>query len=890
MAKFNDKISTILNSQLPEFVVADHPKFAEFLKVYYQLLESAELSVTAIEGTDGITLETETGQTNNLVLNSSRKDTARTLLDAGDKILLEESTYGKFTRGEIITGLTSKATATVLVEDIANNKLIISAQDKFLDTEIIVGQTSGAQATITNYKPNPVNNISDLINFRDPDNVINHFLSSMRNEFLATLPENLALGIDKKKLIKNIKSLYRSKGSVRGHEMFFRILFGENSETIYPREQMLKASDGQFDTLKVLRVIATVGDATLLIGRTITGQTSNATAIVENTSTFQIGASTVTQLILNADSIQGTFLVSEEIQGTISDTDDYFIKANITGIPGTKNITNDGSLNTISDSIKITAGGEGALFQIEDIGPGSITEIVIDNAGTGYNVGDPLVFNNTGTNGKGAAGFVKIVNGGFNGENGNQQNGGMGGQFNADGFKIRDDRFILEDETTRGDTYSGNVIMQEQFTDLQQVTDLFISNKGSGYTTLPTATITSSTGTNASVKAYGDDIGRIVKLKTVELGRGYETAPTPPTLTFFHNLVVKNIIGTFIVGEEVMSAGSGGTGTVAEFNSATGLLRIKDVVPLGNNPTFPQEDAITSASGGGCVVVKRDVATATVNVVAVSDTDGAFISERGKLSETTMRVQDSLYYQDYSYVIKVGQSIARWRDAFKKTMHTAGFYFTGQVDIESRITVTAKGPVEGVTSGVIDSPLLSIVNTLFTTLFGRRLGTTSDGTSLRPNAHVGVTVDVSTDYEDAFTANTRDVTATRENIGLNYLSRQRNLFTDGAGTVHDIRSGYAYGGPRFSSLNRYANSAFGQTAIGSHANSFQNLNNIKVQGTKTALDGQAVPIFLFTSNEIGKRIKMNYAFPCEVGTNADLFSNTLTRFDSETLTFDKTTP
>ena len=34
-------------AQLPEFVVADHPKFVEFLKVYYQLLESAELSVTA---------------------------------------------------------------------------------------------------------------------------------------------------------------------------------------------------------------------------------------------------------------------------------------------------------------------------------------------------------------------------------------------------------------------------------------------------------------------------------------------------------------------------------------------------------------------------------------------------------------------------------------------------------------------------------------------------------------------------------------------------------------------------------------------------------------------------------------------------------------------------
>ena len=450
MAKFNDKISTILNSQLPEFVVADHPKFADFLKVYYQLLESAELSIDTIEGTDGILLQSETGQTNNLVLNSSRKDTARTLLDAGDKILLEESTYGKFTRGEVVTGQTSKATATVLVEDIANNRLIISAQDKFIDTEVIVGASSGAQANITNYRPNPVNNITDLINFRDPDKVINHFLTQMRDEFLATLPENLAASVDRRKLIKNIKSLYRSKGSVRGHEMFFRILFGETSETIYPREQMLKASDGQFDSLKVLRVIASVGNATLLIGRTITGQTSNATAIVENTSTFQIGASTVTQLILNADSIQGTFTVGEEVQGTTNDTDDYFIKANVTGIPGTKNITNDGSLNKTTDTITLTAGGEGALFQIEDIGPGKVTEIVIDNKGTGYEVGDALTFVNTGTSGNNAAGFVKVINGGIADQNGSTAA--------ATGVE---DRIVLEDETTRGDAYEGKVLCKK---------------------------------------------------------------------------------------------------------------------------------------------------------------------------------------------------------------------------------------------------------------------------------------------------------------------------------------------------------------------------------------------------------------------------------------------
>ena len=35
---------------------------------------------------------------------------------------------------------------------------------------------------------------------------------------------------------------------------------------------------------------------------------------------------------------------------------------------------------------------------------------------------------------------------------------------------------------------------------------------------------------------------------------------------------------------------------------------------------------------------------------------------------------------------------------------------------------------------------------------------------------------------------------------------------------------------------------------------------------------------------------MNYAFPTETGFNANLFSNTLTRFDSNTITFDDTNP
>ena len=161
MAKFNDKISTLISSQLPDFVVDDHPQFVQFLKTYYQFMESAMLQVTSIENTDGITLENETGLTDNLLLDGSKISSERTQIDQGDKIIYEDSSYGKFSVGETITGLTSKATARVVAEDLSNGKIFISAQDKFVKNETIIGNDSNAQAVINDYRPNPVTTVQD---------------------------------------------------------------------------------------------------------------------------------------------------------------------------------------------------------------------------------------------------------------------------------------------------------------------------------------------------------------------------------------------------------------------------------------------------------------------------------------------------------------------------------------------------------------------------------------------------------------------------------------------------------------------------------------------------------------------------------------------------------
>ena len=166
-----------------------------------------------------------------------------------------------------------------------------------------------------------------------------------------------------------------------------------------------------------------------------------------------------------------------------------------------------------------------------------------------------------------------------------------------------------------------------------------------------------------------------------------------------------------------------------------------------------------ATSGASGSIAKNDRATATVTINTTTTTSGAFVNQDGHVSEDTMRIQDSLYYQDFSYVIKVGRSITEWRDSFKKTMHTAGFYLAGEVNTETRLNAQIKTPVEGITTGISETPIMSVFDFIFSPLIGRRLGTASDGTTLKATHQA---VGSSADRSTFLTNSTRDVTLTKE--------------------------------------------------------------------------------------------------------------------------------
>jgi len=858
MAIFKDKLSSLIGSQVPDFVLEDHPKFLQFLKTYYAFMEAAELSVTSIQTTDGIQLETETQQFNVLLLDGSNVGSERTVLDTNDKIILESSTFGKFTRGEIIQGQTSKATSTILTEDLDNGRLFILSQDKFINGETILGLSSNASAIVNNYRPNPVNNIQELLNFRDPDKVITSFLNKFRSEFLATIPENLAEGLNKRNLIKNIKSLYKTKGTNVGHEIFFRLLFDIKSETLYPSEQILRVSDGIWDTKKVIRAITVTGDTSKLVGRTITGQTSGTTAIVENILKFQVGSDEVTEFTINENTFTGNFTIGEEIRGTQFDDSDIFIKSNITGLLTTPNITNAGSLYLPNDDVTLIGGGTGALLQVENVGSGKITDLIVDNGGLNYSEGDVLTFNNTGTNGTSAAAIVSIVNGGFTLEDSNSST---------------EDHIVLETATAEEGIFVGNKFVQEIGTGVRDITDFRIKNPGYNYFSLPTVTITSNNGLNAVIRPYGDEIGKLLSVKISESGKSNELAPSP-TLNLPVNLLVINKSGNFLPNDTVTALSDDGstvvTATVISFNSVNNILKVKNA-----NGTFATQVNITSSSGGVAKITVFNKATATISTSAVFENKGNYVNQKGHTSETTMRIQDSRYYQDFSYVLKVGRTINDWRKSFKQTVHSAGYFFQGQLNIELTANVQINSPVAGIISDISETPIFSILNTLFSTIFGRRLGTESDGTSLRSQALEGVPADLNTSTIEHFSSNTRDVTLYRENNYFFVLKENVTLRNN------RTRFGRAVSGPTLYYLQRYLlNQQVFSTQV-----TLEQLGDLRVFGTQNNnIDGELVQF-----DDFNYLIKTNLAIPSQLiifGENT--FDETVATFDSNSITFDAT--
>ena len=295
----------------------------------------------------------------------------------------------------------------------------------------------------------------DLRNLSDVDDSIEDFEQQFFNSFATYLPKDVT--VDKAFLIKNVLPIYLSKGSEGSFKLLFRMLFSEELELIYPKNNVLRASDGKWTVDNILRidtdirsvytatgntsfslaqqvnndevevyvggvlktittdyfirkeskklifntapaansevkVIYTNFDIALLKNRQVTGVTSGATAIVEKSVkriiTDRLNLGFPFELFISDKTLVGTFSGGEEIQATIIDDNDSLItlKADTFSIVNRINVINGGASYNVGDPVIVTGGGAvtDATAQVDDIVEGYIDAIVVNYGGAGF--------------------------------------------------------------------------------------------------------------------------------------------------------------------------------------------------------------------------------------------------------------------------------------------------------------------------------------------------------------------------------------------------------------------------------------------------------------------------------------------------------------------------
>ena len=189
--------------------------------------------------------------------------------------------------------------------------------------------------------------------------------------------------------------LFRS--SEKSVRTLFRLLFDqENLDLYYPKNDLLKISDGKWSQDVVLQLIY---DSNYLNfnGLSITGSTSGSTAFVSTVTERKLGTISIIELVI-IDRV-GSFTIGETITATTAAG--VVVSATISSQFTDVTITDGGTGYEVGDPLTITDStnvGYGATANVSATTADQITNITVSNSGNGYQVNDVLVFDNTDTN------------------------------------------------------------------------------------------------------------------------------------------------------------------------------------------------------------------------------------------------------------------------------------------------------------------------------------------------------------------------------------------------------------------------------------------------------------------------------------------------------------
>jgi len=145
------------------------------------------------------------------------------------------------------------------------------------------------------------------------------------------------------------------------------------------------------------------------------------------------------------------------------------------------------------------------------------------------------------------------------------------------------------------------------------------------------------------------------------------------------SLTAGNVGSDYRIGD-IITFGIGGVARVSEIGAtAAGVVDIT-VLDYGINPNF--DTTVTVQRSGATAGINEEFTVVTGSMLY---NKGRYINNKGFISDNDIRLQDSYYYQAFSYVIKSELVLNQYKDLVKKLIHPAGMELFSSVQIRKHI-------------------------------------------------------------------------------------------------------------------------------------------------------------------------------------------------------------
>lgn len=344
---------------------------------------------------------------------------------------------------------------------------------------------------------------------------------------------------------------------------------------------------------------------------------------------------------------------------------------------------------TTAPEVIITGNGTGAIAYAT-VANGAVQSVEIADGGSGYDAA-PLTVNGDGTGALAEAvvsrgEILRIAPFYYNTASELVYTRGDGYEPNAE----------LQVQISGGSGFAGTPAVASAFTNsIGEVDYVIIDNPGTGYTSgSVTATIIAGSGfggTPAELYVDVNSTGVITAVRITNSGKNYTIATIAVGGMGSNADLVPHLADGVINSITPVDMGSGYTGSTS-ISIPGGSQDAVVFANLGSGVNEGKVMSYTIAYGGGGY---------TMPGILVDTLSGIYTQNKGFLSDT-IKLQNSYFYQKFSYVIRTGNNVDTWKDSFNKLVHPAGFKFFGEILILLEF-LASKAKMPKIPPGYIDT-------------------------------------------------------------------------------------------------------------------------------------------------------------------------------------------